>query len=122
MGERTTDSDGKLTKRSVKKNSFSWHQFGLYGRTVNMPIQPDLVRWASERHCFHILQYNYLNSNSRSKPFNIIFILKCAWKSNFTFFLKFLLLINYFSKIFVFEPLNFVKNVKFDLQAGILLK
>ena len=55
-----------------------------------------ILRW-------HILQpYAYKlfcffqSPNSRSEPFNMISILKCAWRPNFTFFGIFLLFINHF--------------------------
>ena len=41
---------------------------------------------------------DFQSLNSRSKPFNIIDILKCACKSNFTFFETFLLFIKYLTK------------------------
>ena len=65
--------------------------------------------------------------NSRSKPFNLLDMLKCACRSNFTFFWIFLLFIKMGTKIQRSEYSNFVKylinskkipkNVKFDLQA-----
>ena len=66
-------------------------------------------------------------SNSRSKPFNIIDMLKCTCRSNFTFFGILLLFIKYLTKSlysdrWIFVPIlinskKIQKNVKFDLQA-----
>ena len=65
--------------------------------------------------------------NSRSKPINMMDILRVTCKSNFTFFWIFLLFIKYLTKslysdrwIFVpiwINPKKIQKNVKFDLQA-----
>ena len=69
----------------------------------------------------------FQSPNSRSKPFNMMDILRVTCKSNFTFFWIFLLFIKYLTKslysdrwIFVpiwINPKKIQKNVKFDLQA-----
>ena len=41
---------------------------------------------------------SFQSSNSQSKPFNIMVILKCACRSNFIFFRIFLLFIKYLTK------------------------
>ena len=41
----------------------------------------------------------FRSSNSRSELFNMISILKCAWRPNFIFFGIFLLFIKYFTKL-----------------------
>jgi len=45
--------------------------------------------------------------NGRSKPFNMINILRVTWKPNFTFFWIFLLFIKYLTKSLNPKPLNF---------------
>ena len=87
---------------------------------------------------YNIRFCNFQSPNSRSKPFNMISILKYAWRSDFTFFWIFLLFIKYFTKLLFFSGpelsrnSSFVKylinskqiqkNVKFDLQAHFNIK
>ena len=70
---------------------------------------------------------NFQSPNSRSKPFNLLDMLKCACRSNFTFFGICLLFIKYLTKSlysdrWIFVPIlinskKIQKNVKFDLHA-----
>ena len=43
-----------------------------------------------------VLYFNFKNPNIRSELFNMFFILKCAWRPNFTFFYFFYYLLSQF--------------------------
>ena len=61
----------------------------------------------------HILIYIFYSSNSRSEPFNMSSILKCARRPNFIFFWIFLLFIKYFTKLLFFSGPELSKSNSF---------
>ena len=59
--------------------------------------------------CYNIWFCDFQSLNSRSKPFNMISILKCALRPNFTFFWIFLLFIKYFTKLLFLDNFEQLK-------------
>ena len=66
-----------------------------------------------ERHLHDLHIKKFQSSNSRSEPFNMISILKCAWRPNFIFFEICLLFIKYFTKLLLLDNSGPLKNNSF---------